>query len=100
MGCNRGSGAFPRFCKGRGGEGEGLSLWTPGSVRAGLLGCELEWVGVPAGPAGGRGRLGASPSSASALWVTIRAAQLHSRAGGSYPGGWGRLGAKAWAATP
>ena len=53
MGCKQGSGAFPWFCGGGGGEGEGLSPWRPGSVRVGPLGCELEWVGVAAGPAWG-----------------------------------------------
>ena len=51
MGCEPGCGAFPWFCGGEGGEGEGLSPWMPGGVHAGLLGRKLEWVGVPAGPA-------------------------------------------------
>lgn len=70
-------------------------------MRAGLLGCELEHVGgsLQAQP-GGQGRLGASPSSASALPVTIRAAQLHSRAGGSLSGWVGTAGCQGLGSCP
>lgn len=70
-------------------------------MRAGLLGCELEWVGGPCRPSlGDEG--GSGPLLPLPLPSRSPSERPSSTAGqeGHHPGGWGPLGAKAWAAAP